>query len=64
MNLNAASLLGLRHVPVVFRDLAAAIEHAAMCVKPQRVMLAEGVCWIVCPADAAKLESSGYEYAV
>jgi hypothetical protein len=27
------------------------------------VMLGEGAFWVVCPADAARLEKAGFEYA-
>ena len=56
--------LDLRHTPIVFRDGGLAKNFAASCVKPQRVMLGcDGKFWIVCPADAERMNRSGYEYA-
>jgi hypothetical protein len=47
-----------------FIDRQLAFEHAATTVKPHRVMLGDdGRYWVVTPADAARLERMGYEYA-
>lgn len=64
--MNAANKInGLKNQPVRFVNRELAIYHAATCIKPQRVMLGDdGRYWIVCPADASRLEDMGYEYAV
>lgn len=60
----AVADLGLRRMPVLVRDLRTAFSIADGCAKPQRVMLGLGEYhWVVCPADAAKLERAGVEYA-
>ena len=47
-----------------FRDRALAYDWAAHAVKSQLVMLGDdGRYWVVSPADAARLERLGYEYA-
>jgi hypothetical protein len=56
--------LNLRHEPIAFVDGGLARNFAANCIKPQRVMLGcDGRFWIVCPADADRLERNGYQYA-
>jgi hypothetical protein len=63
-NSNTKQVAGLKYQPIRFINLSLAIEHAANCIKPQRVMLGDDSrFWIVCPADAARLEAMGYEYA-
>jgi hypothetical protein len=51
-----------------YRNLGLAIESTQHAVKPVRVMLGDadergGWFWVVTPADAARLERAGYEYA-
>jgi hypothetical protein len=56
--------LNLRHQPIAFVSGGLAKNHAATCIKPQRVILGcDGKFWIVCPADAEKLARNGYQYA-
>ena len=52
-----------RYGPVVIRDEATAWSLADRCTKPQIVMLGDDAYWVVCPADASRLEKAGYEYA-
>ena len=55
---------GLRHEPIRTGNRTAAINLVAHGVKPHRVMLGfDGMFWVVCPADAAKLAEMGCEYA-
>jgi hypothetical protein len=54
--------LGLNHNPVVIRDEACAHRIAAM-TSGHAVMLGEGAYWVVCLADAQRLERAGFEYA-
>ena len=60
---NAKDTLDLKHRPVMVRSEAIDSSIADCCTKPMRVMLANGAYWVVCPADAARLEKAGYEYA-
>jgi len=62
--------LNLRHEPIAFGSLERAKSYAARCTKPMWVVLGDvdedtgtAVAWVVCPADAAKLERAGYEIA-
>ena len=55
--------LGLRHRPEVIRDEAAAFRIADHAAKPLRVMLGDGAYWVVCPADAERLDRAGFEWA-
>jgi len=61
--------LDLRHEPIAFGSLERARSYAARCEKPMWVVLGDiedtgaAVVWVVCPADAAKLERAGYEIA-
>jgi hypothetical protein len=54
--------LGLRYTPEVFRDGALAFSAAARS-KACTVMLGEDAFWVVCLADAERLENAGFEYA-
>ena len=54
--------LHLKHRPLVVRDEAKAFSIAAR-TKAGAVMLGEGAFWVVCLADAARLERAGYEWA-
>ena len=55
--------LNLRREPVAFRSLELAIRFAAR-AKALWVMHGDDcAAWVVCPADAARLEKAGYEYA-
>jgi hypothetical protein len=58
----AAAALNLRHTPEVIRDEAAAFRIADG-TKAGTVMLGEGAFWVVCMADAQRLEDAGYEWA-
>lgn len=58
----AAKALGLRHTPAVYRDAGLAFQ-AADRTKAGAVVLGEGAFWVVCLADAARLERAGYEFA-
>lgn len=58
----AADALGLKHRPVVVRDEATAFSLADT-TKAGAVMLGEDAFWVVCLADAARLEQAGYEWA-
>jgi len=58
--------LNLRYEPIAFRNLDRARSFASRAVKALWVVLGdhdgdEGVAWVVCPADAARLERAGYE---
>jgi len=59
---NAKKNLGLKYTPEVIRDEAAAFRIAAT-TKAGTVMLGEDAFWVVCMADAARLEAAGYEHA-
>ncbi|MBL9001725.1 MAG: hypothetical protein JNK25_11375 [Phycisphaerae bacterium] len=54
--------LGLKHTPTVIRDEAAAFRIAGR-TKAGVVMLGDGAYWVVCLADAARLEDAGFEWA-
>jgi hypothetical protein len=58
----AAAALNLRYAPEVIRDEAAAFRIADG-TKARTVMLGEGAYWVVCMADAQRLEDAGYEWA-
>ena len=54
----------LRHEPYRFTSLDSARSFAEHCAKPMRVVLGDnGIAWVVCPSDAARLERAGYELA-
>lgn len=60
--------LNLRYEPIAFGDLDRARSFASRCTKPMWVVLGDhdgdnGVAWVVCPSDAARLERAGYELA-
>lgn len=53
---------GLKHKPDVFTNLAAAKRYAERYIKPHVVMMGgKGKFWVVCFADAQRLEKQGYE---
>lgn len=54
--------LGLKYMPQVIRDEEIAFRIAAR-TKAGVVMLGENAYWVVCMADAARLEAAGYEWA-
>ena len=57
-------VLGLRYEPDRYSSLSNARSAVSHALKPQRIMLGDdGTFWVVCTADAAKLEKVGYEYA-
>lgn len=58
----AATALDLRHMPEVIRDETVAFRIADR-RKAGAVMLGEGAFWVVCLADAQRLERAGYEWA-
>jgi hypothetical protein len=58
----AQNALHLKYLPVVIRNEAIAFDIAAR-TKAGAVMLGEGAFWVVCVADAARLEQAGYEWA-
>lgn len=58
----AKKALGLKRTPVVFRDGDLAKRCAAR-GRAETVMLGDGAFWIVCLADAERLNNAGYEYA-
>lgn len=58
----ARTALGLKHMPDVVRDEATA-ARMAYGRKGHAVMLGEGAYWVVCLADAQRLEDAGYEWA-
>ena len=64
--LDAATRIGdalkLRYSPVVVRDHASAFRIADR-TKAGTVMHGEGAYWVVCLADAGRLEAAGYEWA-
>lgn len=58
--------LRLRYEPIAFRSLERARSFASRALKAMWVVLGDhdgetGVAWVVCPADAARLERAGYE---
>lgn len=53
--------LNLKNNPIVIRDESAAFRIASR--RGLVVILGEGAYWLVCMADAAKLEAAGYEWA-
>lgn len=62
--------LGLRYEPIAFSTLERARSYAARCERPRWVVLGDvdeeagtATAWVVCPADATKLERVGYEIA-
>jgi len=59
---NAQTTLGLKYRPVVIRseEIAFSIANST---KAGTVMLGEGAYWVVCLADAARLDRAGYEWA-
>ena len=58
----AKTALNLKHRPVVIRNEATAF-NLANSTKAGAVMLGDGAYWVVCLADAARLEQAGYEWA-
>lgn len=58
----AREALRLNHRPVVIRSHATAFNLADS-LKAGAVMLGEGAYWVVCLADAQRLEAGGYEWA-
>lgn len=55
---------GLKYEPAKFHDRELAFRSLNSHIKPQRVMLGDdGKFWVVCPADASRLERAGLEYA-
>ncbi len=58
----AADALKLKHRPVVIRDEATAFRIADS-TKASIVMLGEDAFWVVCLADAERLNAAGYEFA-
>lgn len=64
--------LNLRYEPIAFRSIERAHSFASRCGTAMWVVLGDieidgeveqGVAWVVCPADAARLERAGYEIA-
>ena len=54
----------LKHEPGIFNSRELAFSSLKHYVKSHRVILGENEkYWVVCPADAARLEKNGYEYA-
>ena len=61
---NYKNQLNLRHEPRQFSSRDLAFSAANRSQKTAWVMLGDNEkFWVVCPADAAKLERMGYEYA-
>jgi len=60
--IKAAKTLGLKYTPTVIRDESLAFQIGRT-TKAGAVMLGEGAYWVVCLADAARLEAAGYEWA-
>jgi hypothetical protein len=58
----AETALNLKRRPEVVRDEATAFRIADG-TKAGAVMLGDGAFWVVCLADAARLEAAGYEWA-
>ena len=62
---NYKNTLQLKYEPYKFVNRENAFKWANNSLKPQRVMLGcDGRFWVVCPADAARLEKLDYEYAI
>ncbi len=59
---NAQRARGLKHRPEVIRDEATAFAIADR-TKAGAVMLGDDAFWVVCLADATRLERAGYEWA-
>lgn len=59
----AADALKLKYRPVVVRDEATAFRIADG-TKAGTVILGENAYWVVCLADAERLNRAGYEYAL
>jgi hypothetical protein len=57
-----AKTLGLKYRPAVIRNLGTARSIACQ-TKASVVMLGDGAFWVVCLADAARLEKAGFEWA-
>jgi len=56
--------LNLRHEPIAFNSPERAKGFAGRCDCAMWVVLGDcPTAWVVCPADAAKLERAGYEIA-
>lgn len=58
----AAEALKLKYRPVVVRDEVTAFRIADR-TKAGTVILGEDAYWVVCLADAERLNRAGYEYA-
>jgi len=59
-----ATVTGTDYKPYRFRDLGSAASFQARCIRPMRIMLGDDeMFWVVTPADAARLERQGFEYA-
>jgi hypothetical protein len=58
----ATTALNLKYRPMVIRDESTAFNIAAR-TKAGAVVLGEGAFWVVCLADATRLERAGYELA-
>ena len=63
-------VLSLRHESIAFGSLERARSFAARCNRPMWIVMGDvdpdsdqATAWVVCPADAAKLERAGYELA-
>ncbi len=54
--------LGLKYRPVIIRNRETAFSIAAR-TRGECVMLGEGAFWLVCLADAERLQKAGFEYA-
>jgi hypothetical protein len=55
----------MKYEPIKFIDRNNAFSFAARCLKSMWVMLGDDDrFWVVCPADASRLEKQGYEYAI
>lgn len=54
--------LRLKYRPIVVRSESTAWT-VANTTRASTVMLGDGAYWVVCLADAARLEQAGYEYA-
>ena len=56
--------LGLRNEPYRFISRETAFDFSSRTVKASRVILgSDNRFWVVCPADATRLEKLGFEYA-
>ena len=57
--------LGLRYEPTAFINPASAREFAATCIKKCWVVMLglENRFWVVCFADASRLQKAGFEFA-